>query len=151
MIGLKDRIVTQLMSTIYRDKKNATVIRVNVDNAVNVLSNFGYNLPSNVFEKKLEEALNKKLVGASINPGLNFAICQLIIDLADKMHVSEDQIIKHIASSTSTEEDVKELQNRIINWRKEYYGSMDKNEKQALVDSLQDKLRPDVIEQIKRA
>lgn len=138
------------MSTIYKDKKDPTVIRVNVDNAVVVLSNFGYNLPSNVFEKKLEEALNKKLVGAKVSPGLTFAIAQLIIDLADKMHVKEEDILSYIQNRNS-EEDVKEIQNKILNWRKEYYGSMNKSDKQALIDALHDKLRPDVLEQIRRA
>jgi N-acetyl-anhydromuramyl-L-alanine amidase AmpD len=150
MINLQERIITQLMSTIYKDKQNHTVLRVNVDNAVTILSNFGYNLPSNVFEKKLEDALNKKLVGAKMNPGLHFAVAQLIVDLANKMHVKEEDIANYLSSKAS-EEDVKDLQNQIINWRKEYYGSMDKSEKQALIDTLHNKLRPDVLEQIRRA
>jgi hypothetical protein len=150
MIGVQERIINQLMSTIYRDKTNSTVVRVNIDNAVVVLSNFGYNLPSNIFEKKLEEALNKKLIGAKITQGLNYAIAQFIIDIANKMHVKDEDILSYIQNH-NTEEDVKDLQNRILNWRKEYYGSMDKKEKQALIDALHDKLRPDVLDQIRRA
>lgn len=151
MIDIKNKVVTQLLSTIYIDKKDASVMRVNLDNAVNILSNFGYNLPSNLFESKLEEVLNRKLSGhAKVSPGLKYAIADMIIALADKMHVDEAQIVKYI-SEHNTEEDVKELHSKVKNWRKEYYGSMDKAEKQALIDNLQNKLRPDVLDEIKRA
>jgi len=126
-------------------------MRVDINNAVNILSNFGYNLPSNVYDVKLEEILNKKLTGhAKVSEGLKYAIAEMIVTLADKMHVDEAQIVKYITEH-STDEDAKQLQEKIHNWRKEHYGSMDKSEKQALIDALQDKLRPDVLDEIKRA
>lgn len=150
MITLKERIINRLISTIYADKKDPTVIRVDIDNAVNILSNFGYLLPSGVFETKLEHLLNSKLTGANVTPGLKYAMADLIVTLADKMHIEEDKIVKYIMEH-NTEEDVKELQSKIKNWRKEYYGSLSKSEKQALLDALQDKLRPDVLDDIRRA
>lgn len=151
MIDIKNRIVTQLLSTIHIDKKDVSVMRVNLDNAVNILSNFGYNLPSKLYEAKLEEILNKKLSGnAKVSPGLKYAIAEMIVALADKMHVDEAQIVKYITEH-NTDEDVKAIQDKIKNWRKEYYGSMDNGEKQALLEALHDKLRPDVLEEIKRS
>ena len=150
MINLEQRIVTQLLSTIHKDKKNPSVIRVNIDNAVSILSSFGYNLPSNVFEKKLEELLNSKLVGAKITPGLTFSIAQLIIDIANKMHIKDEDLAAFLAKQNQ-EQDPKEIQEQIIKWRKEYYGSLDKGDKQALIQNLENKLRPEVIDQIRRA
>jgi len=150
MINLEERIVTQLLSTIYKDKKDPTVLRVNVDKVVSVLDSFGYNLPSNVFEKKLEEMLNAKLVGAKMSPGLTFSIAQMIVDIANKMHIKDEDIAAFLAKQNQ-EQDPREIQEKIIKWRKEYYGSLDKGEKQALIQSLENKLRPEVIDQIRRA
>lgn len=111
---------------------------------------FGYNIPTFKFEKKLEELLNAKLKGATINPGLSSIVVNLMIDLAEKMHISEEAIASYITEH-NTEQDVKELQSKIVNWRKEYYGSMDKSDKQALLNAIEGKLRPDVIEQIRKA
>lgn len=150
MIPERNKLVTQLLSTVYKDKTNATILRVNIDNAVHILTSFGFNLPSKKFESKLEEVLNKKLVGANITAGINYAIVELIITLAEKMHISEAQIVKYLSEHTS-EEDVKKIQQDIKEWRKQYYGSMDKAEKQALLDALSDKIRPDVLDEIRRA
>lgn len=150
MIPQRNKLVTQLLSTVYKDKKDPSIMRVNVDNAFHVLTSFGYNLPSKIFESKLEEVLNKKLVGANITTGLTYAISELIITLAEKMHVSDEQISKYLSENTKVE-DVKKIQEDIKNWRKQYYGSMDKNDKQALIDALADKLRPDVLDEIRRA
>ena len=115
------------------------------------MSSFGYNLPGTHYESKLEDMLNKKLTGkVKVSQGLKYAISEMVLALADKMHVDESQIIKYI-SEHNTEEDVQALYSKIKNWRKEYYGSMDKSEKQALIDALHDKLRPDVLDEIKRA
>lgn len=151
MISLNNRIITQLLSTIYVDKQDKSVVKVNIDNAVNILSNFGYNLPSNLFERKLEEMLNAKLAGkAKVSDGLKYAIAEMILVLSEKMHVDESEIVKYL-STHNTEQDAKEIQEKIHNWRKEYYGSMDKSEKAALLEALHDKLRPDVLDQIKRS
>jgi len=135
MISSENRIVTQLLSTIYKDKNNPTILRVNVNNAVNILSNFGYNLPAAIFEKKLEELLNNKLVGAKITPAINYAMAQLILNLAEKVHIKEEDIINYLQTHNT----------------KEYYGSLSKDQRQELINNLQDKLRPDVLEQIKKA
>tara|TARA_R110002074_G_scaffold402324_1_gene607012 strand:+ start:47760 stop:48215 length:456 start_codon:yes stop_codon:yes gene_type:complete len=151
MIDIKNRIVTQLLATIHIDKKDPSVMRVDMNNAVNILSNHGYNLPSKIYETKLEEVLNKKLTGhAKVSAGLKYSIAEMIVVLAEKMHVDEAQIVKYITEH-NTEEDAAELATKIKDWRAEYYGSMDKAEKQALVDTLSEKLRPDVLEQIRRA
>jgi hypothetical protein len=151
MINDTNRIVTQLLSTIHIDKKDPSVMRVDIDNAVNILSNFGYNLPSQLYEANLEKVLNKKLTGhAKVSPGLKYGIADMIVALANKMHVDEAQITKYL-SEHNTEEDAKELATKIKNWRKEYYGSMDKAEKQALIDNLGEKLRADVLDEIRRA
>jgi len=150
MIDIKNRIVTQLLSIIHMDKKDPTAVRIDIASVVRILNTFGYNLPQ-LYEKKLEEILNTKMAGkAPISPGLKYNISELIIEVADRMHVDEAQITKYI-SEHETEEDVRDLQKKIKEWRKKYYGSMDKSDKQALIDSLHDKLRPDVLDEINRA
>ena len=132
------------------DKKDPTAVRIDIASVVRILNTFGYNLPQ-LYEKKLEEILNTKMAGkAPISPGLKYNISELIIEVADRMHVDEAQITKYI-SEHETEEDVRDLQKKIKEWRKKYYGSMDKSDKQALIDSLHDKLRPDVLDEINRA
>lgn len=150
MISNRNRLINQLLKSVYKDKKDPTLIRVDIDNTIKILSMFGYNIPTFKFEKKLEELLNAKLKGATINPGLSSIVVNLMIDLAEKMHISEEAIASYITEH-NTEQDVKELQSKIVNWRKEYYGSMDKSDKQALLNAIEGKLRPDVIEQIRKA
>jgi chorismate mutase len=94
--------------------------------------------------------LNKKLQGAKIDAGTNFAIAQLILDLANKMNVTTEQITKYIMDNEPNQ-DPKEIQEVINKWRKNYYGSMDPKAKQKLIENLSDKLRPEVIDQIRRA
>ena len=150
MISQENKIVTQLLATVYRDKQDGTVIRINLDNAVNILTGHGYNLPRQVFEAKLEQLVSKKMVGAKIDQSTNFAVVQLMLKLADTLHIDERDIMKYVTEHNS-EEDVKEIQDKIKAWRKEYYGSMQKSEKDALLNALHDKLRPDVLDQINRA
>ena len=150
MISKKNKLTNELLRSVYKDKKDPTLIRVDIDNTIKILSIFNYNIPNIKFEKKLEELLNAKLKGAPATAGINYAIVNLIIDLAEKMHISEKEIAEYITNH-NTEQDVKELQSKIVNWRKEYYGSMDKSDKQALLTAIEGKLRPDVIEQIRKA
>jgi hypothetical protein len=150
MINLENKIITQLLSALYRDKTDSSVIRVSTDSVLRIMSNFGYNLPTRQFQAKLEEMLNKKLQGAKIDAGTNFAIAQLILDLANKMNVTTEQITKYIMDNEPNQ-DPKEIQEVINKWRKNYYGSMDPKAKQKLIENLSDKLRPEVIDQIRRA
>lgn len=148
MISDKERLTTQLLSCVYKDPKDSSVLRINFDNLLHTLAAFNYNLPNSKFEKALEELLNKKMYGARITPGLRYALVQLTIELADMMHVTDEQIINYYSNQVPMPEIDP---NTVKNWRKEYYGSMDKHEKQALIESMQGKLRPDVIEEIKKA
>lgn len=148
MISDKDRLITQLLSCVYSDSKDPSVLRINFDNLLHTLSMFGYNLPNTKFGKALEELLNKKMYGAKISQGLKYALVKVTIDLADMMHVTDEQIINYYENQAP----MAEIDPTTVkNWRKEYYGNMDKNEKNALVESMQGKLRPDVIEEIKKA
>lgn len=148
MISNKERLITQLLSCVYVDSKNPSVLRINFDNLLHTLGVFGYNLPNSKFEKALEELLNKKMYGAKISQGLKYALVNVTIDLADMMHVTDEQIINFY----ETQAPPAEIDPTAVkNWRKEYYGSMNKDEKQALVEAMQGKLRPEVIEEIKKA
>jgi len=151
MIDQKTNLVNKILSTITVDKKDPSVIRLDINNAANILTSFGYNLPSQPFEKNLETALNKILVGkATISPSVKYAAAEIIISVADKMHIPEDKIIKYLQEHDA-EEDIEAMQRQIEQWRKEYYGAMDKSEKQALIDVLHDRLRPEVLDQIRRS
>lgn len=151
MIDQKTNLVNKILSTISVDKKDPSVIRLDINNAANILTGFGYNLPSQPFEKNLEAALNKILVGkAKISPSIRYAAAEIIVSVADRMHIDEDRILKYIQENDS-EEDIAAIQQQIEEWRKEYYGGMDKSEKQALIDVLHDKLRPEVLDQIRKS
>jgi N-acetyl-anhydromuramyl-L-alanine amidase AmpD len=147
MITNKDRLITTILGTIYPDKSDKSILRINIDNLLMLLASYGYNLPNTKFSKAVEDLLNAKLYGARITPGLKYTIATLIIELADKVHVTDEQLIKYYESYNIKEVD----EQSVKNWRKEYYGSMDKHEKQSLVEAMQGKLRPDVIEEIKKA
>ncbi|MCB1711906.1 MAG: hypothetical protein KDH96_05345 [Candidatus Riesia sp.] len=150
MITTKTKLTNQLLSKIHFDKNDPTVIRVDIHNIAFILSSFNYNLPSRIFENKLEQLLNKKLTGARVTEGLKHIIADMIVSLANKLHVSDDEIQNYIMNHQKPE-DAAEIQNKIKEWRKTYYGSMDKAEKEALLEALHGKLRPDVLDQIKRA
>jgi len=150
MISSKNRLVNQLLRYIYRDKKDVTMLRVDIDNVTRILEVHGYNIPRNKFEVNVEKLLNTKLVGAKINPGTSAIIADLIIDLADKMHISDEALANYFITH-NTEQDAVETQNKIKEWRKEYYGSMDKTKKQALLESLEGKINNNVLDQIRRA
>jgi hypothetical protein len=136
MISNREKLVNQLLSTVYVDKTDPTVIKVDIHNTFHILTSFGITVPGKAFEAKLEELLNKKLVGANITSAVNYAVVELIINLAERMRVSDE---------------VKKLQKAIKDWRKEYYGSLPKEEKQAIIESMGNMLRPDVLDQIKKA
>ncbi len=150
MISSKNRLVNQLLRYIYRDKKDVTMLRVDIDNVTRVLEVHGYNIPRNKFEVNVEKLLNTKLVGAKITPGTSAIIADLIIDLADRMHISDEALANYFITH-NTEQDAVETQNKIKEWRKEYYGSMDKAKKQALLESLEGKIDNYVLDQIRRA
>ncbi len=149
MISKKQRLITELLGTIYKEADNSTAFRMNIFNAVDILTRYGYNLPSKSFEAKLEELLNKRLVGTVVNSGTKNSIALITIELADKFHISEDRIIKFIASIK--EQDPKEIQQEINKWRKNYYGSLDKGKREALLETLSKTMRPDIVDQIRNA
>jgi hypothetical protein len=151
MIDQKTRIVNQLLSTIHVDKKDPSVIRLDMNNAASILSKAGYNLPAQQFESNLDELLSKRLIGkAKVTGGIKYSVAEMILALAIKMHIDEATIIKYITENQS-EEDVMEMHNKVAEWRKDYYGNMEKTEKEALLESLHDKLRPDVLDQIRKS
>lgn len=148
MISERERLITHLLACVTIDPKDRTVLRINFDNMLHTLSLFEYNLPNSKFAKALEDLLNKKMYGARITPGLKYALVELTIDLANLMHITDEQIIEYYANKAP----VPEIDPaKVKDWRKQYYGNMDKHEKQALIESMSGKLRPDVIEEIKKA
>lgn len=148
MITDKDRLTNQLLACIYPDSKDKSVLRVNFDNILKIFASFSYNLPSTKFGDALEKLLNGKMYGAKITPGLKVSMAELIIQLANMMHVSDEQIINYYKDNEFHKEISQEAVN---NWRKEYYGKMSQSDKEALLEAMQGKLRPQVIEEIKKA
>lgn len=151
MISKEERIINQLLGCIYKDIKDKSVIRVNLENVANILSTNGYLLPKNEFEKGLEDLLNKHIVGKMIvGPGTQYTIAKAIIELANIMHIDESKLMKHILEN-NTPEDAVAMQKRIDEWRKDYYGSMSSKQRESLASNLEGRLRPDVLEKIRRA
>jgi len=151
MIDKEDRMINQLLGCVYKDKRDQTIIRINMDKVASILTDYGYNLPAMQFEKKIQEVLDIKVVGKQqVSKSTPYTIALVIKQIADQYHIDERLIIKYITEH-NTEQDVKEIQQKIDNWRKQYYGSLPKNEKEALLETLHEKMRPDVIDKIMRA
>ena len=150
MISKQETVINQLMGTITKDKKEQGVIRINISGVAKILFNHGYNLPGDTFEKGVEEVLNKKAVGAAVTPGLMYSIAKVILEIADRLHITEKEMIAYL-STNNKEESPNDMREKIIQWRKEYYGAMDKGQKKELIEQLQNKLRPEVIYQIRDA
>lgn len=150
MIDKRQRLITELLGTIYKESNNNTAFRMNITNAVEILTRYGYNIPSRSFENNLETILNKMLVGSLVTPGTKNSIAEITVELANKYHVPENKIIEYIAKNMK-EQDPTEIQQKIKQWRKAYYGSLDQRQKEALLETLSKTMRPDVLDQIRRA
>lgn len=151
MISKEEKIINKLLVYIYKDKKDTSVIRIDIDNVVKVLSDNGYILMRSDFEKNLDSLLNKHVVGKlAVGPGTAYTICKAIMELANKLHIDQRRLLDIVLNS-NTEEDAIALQKRIAQWRKEYYGSLSGKDKEQLLKSLEGRLRPDVLEQIRRS
>lgn len=137
------------MGCVSKDKNSESTIRLNYTGMFKILSDFNFNLPHEKFEKVLQDVLNAKIVGQPITPGLKYVIATTVAELAEKIHVKTEDIIAYLAAQP--EESLEEFNKRLKNWRKEYYGSMDKSSKQELLSSLDGKLRDDVLDQIRKA
>ncbi len=151
MIPLEEKIINKLLVYIYKDKKDTSIIRIDIDNVVKVLSDSGYILLRSDFEKNLDIVLNKHIVGKlAVGPGTAYTICKAIIELANKLHIDQRKLLDMVLNN-NTEEDAVALQKRIDEWRKEYYGSLPRDHKEQLLKSLEGRLRPDVLEKIRRS
>lgn len=151
MISKEERIINLLLGCIYKDAKDKSVIRVHLENVVNILSNNGYLLPKKEFEQGLEDIFNKHIVGKmSVTSGTQYTIAKAIIELANIIHIDEQKLMRHILEN-NTPEDAIAMQKRIDEWRKTYYGNMPRKERETLTSNLEGRLRPDVLEKIRKA
>lgn len=151
MIGKEDRMINQLLGCVYKDKRDQTIVRINMDKVASILADNGYNLPAMQFEKKVQEVLDAKVVGKQpVSKSTPYTVALVIKQIADQYHIDERLIVKYITEH-NTEQDVKEIQQKIDDWRKRYYGSLPKHEKEALLETLHEKMRPDVLDKIMRA
>jgi len=151
MIDQKTTVVNKILSTISIDRKDPSVLRLDINNAAKILTTFGFNLPAQPFEKNVEVALNKILAGkAKVSNSVKYAAAEIIVSVANRMHIPEEKIIKYIQENDD-EEDIAAMQTQINEWRKTYYGNMDKSEKQALIEVLHDRLRPEILDQIRNS
>jgi len=147
MITDKERLTTLLLACVYQDHKDKTVIKINIDTVLQLFATYSYNLPNQKFANAVESLLNAKFYNVRISSGIKYAIVDAMMSLAAKMHVPTEKLIEYYQNH-----EIKEVDPTTVkNWRKEYYGSMDKHEKQALIEAMQGKLRPEVIEEIKKA
>jgi hypothetical protein len=149
MISKESRLVNQLMSTIYKEKRDPTAFRIDFDRVVHILSESDILVISQQYSDKLEKVLNKKIVGhAPVQYSTIHAIAKLMYDLAIKMRVDESEIFIHTLMKDA-ESSQAITQEAVDEWRRAYYGKMSKQERMALADRLQDKLRPDVLDKIR--
>lgn len=105
MIPKAERIINQLLGTVYTDKKDPTVFRISMDNALKILSNNDYVLPNRQYEMQLENLLNKKLVGTEVQAHTRYSIARGMLALADEMAVSKEDVLSY--SSLSKDDIVK--------------------------------------------
>lgn len=151
MISRKDRLVNKLMGAVSttKDTSEKYAIHVDFDNVMHILSSEGYNLANQFFENLLGKVLNERLGGTAVTTSTRYNVALILLQLAEKLHIPEEEIVKYLQAQP--EQDPREVQEIVKKWRKRYYGSMSKQEREKLVNMMQDKLRPDILEQIRTA
>lgn len=151
MISKRARIHNQLLAAVHVDPKDNTAFRIELPKALNVLTNFDYLLPDKAYANKLEELLNKRVVGkAIIDSATKHAIVAAMIDLADEMTIDEARLNKFIESKIKEEEEA-DFSERINDWRKQFYGNMSKEERSALISKLEGKVSDELLNKILQA
>jgi len=95
MIPKRERLINQLLTTIYTKKDNPTEYRIQFDNVLKILTSNDYVLINRQYEDMAEDILNKKLVGIPVHPSTKFAIASILLDVADRMSVSKEDILKY--------------------------------------------------------
>lgn len=92
MIPQNERLINQMLTAIYIDKNNPTEYRISFDNVLKILISNNYILPNRQYETVVEDILNKKLVGMPVHHATKFAIAKILIDVADQMSVTKEDL-----------------------------------------------------------
>lgn len=95
MIPKKERLINQLLATIYISKENQTEYRIQFDNVLKILTANDYVIINRQYEDMVEDILNKKLVGMPIHQATKYAIACILLDVAERMSVSKEAIAKY--------------------------------------------------------
>lgn len=95
MITTKEKIVNQLLGTIYNDLKDKTVLHVNMDNVLSILIANDLIIPKKQFEMHAEALLTKKLVGVPLGHITKYAMAELLYTLALELALSKEELIKY--------------------------------------------------------
>lgn len=95
MITTKEKIINQLLGTVYTDNNNKSIYHVNMDNVLTILIKSGLIIPKKQYEVTLETLLNKRVVGAVGGTVAKHAMAEMMYNLAIEMALSKEEIIKY--------------------------------------------------------
>lgn len=95
MINKQDKIINQLLTTIYIDKKDPSVLRINFDNALAIFQKYEIWIPTKAYEETLNHVITERLVGKiQANDVAKWAIAQAMLNTALLLSMSKEELLK---------------------------------------------------------
>ncbi len=150
VISQKERIINQLMGVIYKDKVDPTVIRVNLVSAIKIFTNHNILLSEQTYETHLADALATHITGkASVDNYTLYAIASIMYDLANLLKIDITKLNAANPNNPFSSGSPEEIKKLIAQWRSDYYGKLSKEERDALVESLEGKMHSDILDKIR--
>lgn len=95
MITKLDRLLNQLISTVYIDKNDPSIIRIQFDRALQIFYNADIIVPPKAFENTFKKVVEERLVAKiRANDVAKFAIAQAMMNTAFSLMLSKEELIK---------------------------------------------------------
>lgn len=154
MITKKEKLVNQLMTCIFRSKDDHSVIRIDFFNVLKLLDNNELVVPPKQFEDSLSQLLKSHIEGKALaDKPTVYAIACIIYDLAITLNIDDNKLINFMTTAENSGlvgKTPEQLEQIIDDWRKEYYGSMSNSDKKHLIESLEGRAHPRLLDKIRR-
>lgn len=141
------------MGAVYKDKEDQSLIRIDITKAIDILEKYDILVPVHIYEQTLSHLLSQHIVGkVPADKATSYAIAGIMFDVSTKVKVDRQKLEEAAISSSINKFDsldIAELQKTIDGWRKEFYGSLPEDKRNALVNSLEGNMNPEKLNKIK--
>lgn len=95
MIKTYDRLVNQLLATIYIDKNDNSVIHVSYIDVLKIFEKFDIVVPAKAFENTLNKVFEERLVGKiEATEVSKYAIAQAMLNTALTLAISKEELLR---------------------------------------------------------